>query len=160
MGKHSRLLETMPNFFLFFLFAASMLITLLAGAKIYQSVSAVMEEQYTTTTCVNYVSAKVRHYDRAEGISLGMLEDVEALVLWDTYEGETYKTYLYSYEGYLMELFCGEDAAFSPYDGQQILALDGIDFSLEENILTIAYQVGEQNVSSVLTLHSQKGGRA
>ena len=39
MGKRSRLLEILPNFLLFFLFACCMFFVLLSGAKLYKNVS-------------------------------------------------------------------------------------------------------------------------
>ena len=73
MGSKSRLLETLPNFLLFFLFACCMFLVLLSGAKLYKNVSGVMEEQFSVNTCVSYVTAKVRHYDTIDSVSVGKI---------------------------------------------------------------------------------------
>ncbi|KXL53237.1 hypothetical protein CLNEO_12080 [Anaerotignum neopropionicum] len=157
MKKQTRILETLPNLLLFFLFTACMLATLLAGARVYQRVSAVLDAQYSTTTCINYLSAKVRHYDKQGGIGMGRIGDVDALTLYDVYDGEKFTTYIYSFDGYLMELFCSAAEEFSPEDGQQIMPIDDLEISLNDQMLFFHCGREGREASTVLNLHS-KGG--
>lgn len=159
MKKQSRFLETIPNLLLFFLFTACMLATLLAGARVYQRVSSVLDAQFSTTTCINYISAKVRHYDKRNGIGMGKLESVDALALYDTYDGEEYVTYIYTFDGYLMELFCSAGGQFLPQDGQQIMPVDHLDMDLENQMLFVRCMCKEEEATAVLTLHCKERGK-
>lgn len=158
MKKQTRILETIPSLLLFFLFSACLLATLLAGAKVYQRVSSVMDGQYSTTTCINYLSAKVRHYDQKEGVGLGKLGQEDALALYEVYDGEEFVTYIYSFDGYLMELFCSVDGGFFPQDGQQIMPIDSLEISLTGQLLTLQCAYGEEVAEAVLNLHSKRKG--
>lgn len=158
MKKQTRFLETIPNLLLFFLFTSCMLATLLAGARAYQRVSSVLDAQYSTTTCINYLSAKVRHYDKQDGIGMGRIGGVDALTLNDIYDGEKYVTYIYSLDGYLMELFCGAEEEFLPEDGQQIMPIDHLEIALNEHMLFVRCMRTEEEASVVLALHSKGEG--
>ncbi|WP_313528065.1 DUF4860 domain-containing protein [Anaerotignum sp.] len=155
MKKHTRFLETIPSLLLFFLFSACMLATLLAGAKVYQGVSAVLDEQYSTTTCINYLSAKVRHYDQQGGIGLTKIGDKNSMALYESYDGEEFVTYVYEFDGYLMELFCSVEGEFLPEDGQQIMPIDILEVTMENNLLSIYCKRMEEEASTVLALHSK-----
>ena len=80
MGRRSRLLEIVPNFLLFFLFACCMFFVLISGAKSYKNVTAVMEEQFSVNTCISYVTAKVRHYDSKDAVTVGKIGEADALL--------------------------------------------------------------------------------
>lgn len=158
MNKQTRFLETIPNLLLFFLFTACMLATLLAGVQVYQRVSSVLDAQYSTATCINYISAKVRHYDKQDGIGIGKLDNVDALALYDSYDGEEYVTYIYSFDGYLMELFCSAEEDFLPQDGQQIMPIDDLKMDLKKQMLFVRCMRMEEEDSAVLALHSKERG--
>ena len=157
MGSKSRLLETLPNFLLFFLFASCMFFVLLSGAKLYKNVSGVMEEQFSVNTCVSYVTAKTRHYDTTGAVSVGQIGEEEALLLKEEINGEVYYTYLYCYEGNLMELFCSADTEFLPADGQVIMPLDTLDFTMEKGLLTFSCESAGEHAESAVFLQSREG---
>ena len=154
MKRHSKMLEIIPTFVLFFVFAVCMLITLLTGAKVYQDVSALMKEQYSTATCIQYITAKVRHYDGIGGISTGRLGDVDALIFWESYDEEDYVTYLYCYEEYLMELFCVADDIFLPGEGQRVMRLEEMTFEVNQDLLMIACKDGETATDTAIYVHT------
>lgn len=157
MGKQSRLLETMPNFLLFFLFACCMFLVLLSGAKVYKNVSGVMEKQFSTHTCISYVTAKVRHYDREGAVSVGKIGEKEAILLQEEIDGERYVTYLYCSEGNLMELFCSADMEVFPVNGQAIMSLDALTVSMENGLLSFSCEVEGERVKTSVFLQSGEG---
>ena len=157
MGKQSRLLEILPNFLLFFLFTCCMFAVLLGGAKLYRNVSDVMEEQFTVTTCVSYVTAKARHYDVPGGVSLGEIGNTESLILKEESKGEEYLTYLYCADGNLMELFCGADMEAFPTDGQVIMPLGKMEFSMKGNLISFTCEADGNSATGVVALQSGKG---
>lgn len=157
MGKQSRLLEIIPNFLLFFLFACCMFLVLLGGAKVYKNVSGVMEKQFSTHTCISYVTAKVRHYDREGAVSVGKIGEKEAILLQEEIDGERYVTYLYCSEGNLMELFCSADMEVFPVNGQAIMSLDALTVSMENGLLSFSCEVEGEQVKTSVFLQSGKG---
>ncbi|WP_458407244.1 DUF4860 domain-containing protein [Anaerotignum sp.] len=157
MGKRSRLLETLPHFLLFFLFTCCMFAVLISGAKLYKNVSAVLEEQFSANTCISYITAKVRHYDTADAVSIGKIGEEDAILLKEEIDGEAYLTYLYCTEGSLMELFCSADMEVFPSDGQMIMPLDTFHVTMENDLLSVSCTAeGEQKTTSVY-LQSGKG---
>ena len=157
MGKRSRLLEIVPNFLLFFLFACCMFFVLISGAKSYKNVTAVMEEQFSVNTCISYVTAKVRHYDSEGAVMIGKIGDTDALLLKEKIEGEEYLTYLYCYDGNLMELFCSADMEVHPMDGQQIMELDSLDLVAEDDMIHFSCEINEKQADASVFLQSGKG---
>lgn len=160
MKRHSPILATIPNLFLLFLFFACMLATLLAGVKVYQGVSGVLDEKYSTTTCMNYLSAKVRHYDKQDGVGCKKIGDKMALALYDTYEGEVYITYVYVFDGYLTELFCSAEGEFLPEDGQKIMPLTELKIDLNQQLLSVQCSYHGKEAFALLTLHSKGKGES
>ena len=157
MGKKSRLLEILPNFLLFFLFACCMFFVLLSGAKLYKNVSAVLEEQFSVNTCISYVTAKIRHYDEQGAVSVGKIGEQDALLLQEEIEGEVYLTYLYCDEGELKELFCFADMEVYPADGQSIMPLDAFSVSAEDDMISFSCEVDGKEMKTAVCLQSGKG---
>ncbi len=154
MEKKNRILEILPNFLLFFLFASCMFLVLLCGAKAYRNISGVMEEQFSVNTCVNYVTAKVRHYDTVDAVSTGSIDGVDALILEEKIHGEAYLTYLYCSDGNLMEMFCEADLEFLPADGQTIMPLDALSIKMENGLLFVSCEEAGEQAEAVVFLQS------
>ena len=157
MEKRSRLLETLPNFLLFFLFACCMFFVLISGAKLYKNVTAVMEKQFSVNTCISYVTAKVRHYDTTDGVSVGKYGEADALLLKEEIGEKKYLTYLYCKDGSLMELFCPADANAFNLEGQSIMPLDQLTFAVENDLLTFFCEVDGQRAESAVFLQCGEG---
>ena len=157
MGKRSRLLEILPNFLLFFLFACCMFFVLMSGAKLYKNVTAVMDEQFSVNTCISYVTAKVRHYDEEGAVSVGKIGQEDALLLKETIDEEEYLTYLYCYDGNLMELFCSAEMEVSPFDGQAVMPLDAFDLTEKDGLLRFSCEAQDGHAEASVFLQSEKG---
>lgn len=157
MENKSRILETLPNFLLFFLFTCCMFFVLLSGAKLYKNVSGVMEEQFGVNTCVSYLTAKVRHYDVGDAVSIGKIGEENALLLKEMINGEEYLTYLYCADGNLMELFCKADMEVFTADGQMIMPLQELSFSIEDDLLSFSCEAEGETAEAVVFLQSGKG---
>ena len=157
MGKRSRLLEVVPIFLLFFLFACCMFFVLISGAKSYKNVTAIMEEQFSINTCISYVTAKVRHYDSEGAVIIGKIGDTDALLLKEMIDGEEYLTYLYCYDGSLMELFCSADMEVYPIEGQKIMELDSLELSTDDDLIHFSCEINEKQASTSVLLQSGKG---
>lgn len=115
---------------LFLVLAASSLFLVILAANVYRKNVAWEEMNYESRTCLSYVTEKIRQSDENGGVEMGTFDGVPCLMLRQSFDGEPYVTYLYSYEGQLRELFVREGASMKASDGQQILAVN--DFSIEE----------------------------
>lgn len=117
---------------LFVVFTLSALVLVILGASVYRQTVSYMDENYTARTAYSYLTEKVRQNDLYDSISLGQLEDTDALVLTREINDTTYATYLYLHDGSLRELFMrqGSDIGADPLAaGREILPLT--DWQLE-----------------------------
>lgn len=118
----------------FAVFALCVLLVLLSGAKVYRGLVQRGEENFAARTAARYVTMRVR---QARTVTVGDFEGCEALVIPENVDGATYLTRLYVYDGHIRELYCAENAALSPADGEKILPADSLRFDLEGSLLTI-----------------------
>ena len=125
----------------FAVFAVCILAVLLTGAKVYQKLVEDGGESHTARTAVRYVTTRIR---QAEEISIERFGGCQALAIPETVDGERYVTRVYCWDGWLRELYCAENASLSPEDGEKVLELEDLSFSLEGDILTA--KVGQQEL--------------
>lgn len=113
----------------FALFAVCIMAVLLSGAKVYRVLTDREEINYDLRTAAQYITTRVRQADRGGAVSVEDFGGAEALVLWETIDGEEYETRVYCHEGYIRELFTAAGGEFSPEDGEKVLPAEGISFS-------------------------------
>lgn len=119
---------------LFAVFAACILAVLLSGAGAYRRLVDRDQGAYDSRTCIQYIATRVRQSDTLGGIGLTAFGDADALLLR---EGEgPFVTYVYCHDGYLMELYCAEDAGLEPQDGEKVLKADSLTAAMEDGLLT------------------------
>ena len=117
---------------LFGVFALSALVLVTIGADVYQNTVQDMESNFDSRTAMAYVTEKIRQNDEYGSLSIGRLEDTDALILSQDIDGETYITYLYLHEGSLKELFMkeGTDLVGNPLSaGQTIMPLASLQMA-------------------------------
>ncbi len=117
-------------------FAAAMLLTLSSGARVYRQVDQSAESQYGERAAMSYVAAKLRANDLAGAVALGQIDGCQALVLTRTLDGADYSTYIYCFDGSLRELLCPAGEKHSAGEGEQVLELDSLTFTLDNGLLT------------------------
>ncbi len=126
------------------LFALCLLCVLLAGAGVYGRLAAAGQEDYVRRTAAHYVSTRVRQSDGS--VTVEPFGENRALVFSEKIENESYLTYLYVYEGWLMELFSAQNSDFSPEDGEKLLQIGGFFCRLQGERLdvTLTDQLGRR----------------
>ena len=150
---------------LFVMFAACILFVLLTGAEVVQKLTHRDQESYDRRTIPQYIATKVRQSDAAGMIFVADFSSVEAdtqgntLFLNCDVEGETYCTRIYCWDGTVRELFSEAGEAFLPEDGEKIMELQGLHFSLENSILYVELEY-ENGESEQLVLHLRSEGAA
>lgn len=120
---------------LFFVFSLSALMLVIIGADVYKKTVASMDSNYISRTSFAYVTEKIRQNDSYDSIEIKPYGEGDALLLKETIEDTSYTTYLYIYNGYLMELFAKSDQDLSPDSGQKILAIQSFSIKKINNSL-------------------------
>jgi hypothetical protein len=145
---------------LFSVFAVCILLVLLTGARSYRALTARDSASFDKRTCVQYVAAKVRHADCADGVFVGSFdgtvgESGDTLFLRD---GDGYETRIYWYDGAVRELYAAQGESFSPEDGDEVLSAQSLSFSLHEGLLTVA-AVDDAGTETTVSLALRSGSR-
>ena len=112
------------------IFAGVMFFVLITGVRFYENIATIMEAQFKERTCLSYIVASVRHYDRAGSVYLTKFHGVDALVMEETFEDRVYETMIYFYDGYLYELYAPRGTVFELGDGFQLIGVDDLRFEM------------------------------
>lgn len=115
---------------LFCVFAASALLLVLTGVRVYRSTAQRLEGTYSARTALAYVTEKVRQHDAEGRVSLTEIDGLTAIMLTDQAGDDIYETYIYSDGDYVCELLVRQGTTLSSDMGQQILRVD--DFSITD----------------------------
>lgn len=129
-------------FMLFTVFALCVITVLITGAKIYKSFTARDQIGYDHRTVSQYLTTRIRQSDAEKAYFIGDFHDPVSKPQGDTfyfceYFGEeTYYTRIYCHDGYLYELFSVSNEPFDPRDGEKILPVGNVQFSVADDIVT------------------------
>lgn len=115
---------------LFGVFLICALFVVLFGAKIYKNTVKNSETSFNSRTALSYVSEKIRQNDNSQGISIEDTSDGTVVKLSQTVNNRVFNTYLYEYDGYLMEYTTNEGNSLNKKFGSNIMQISG--FSVEE----------------------------
>ncbi|WP_312647971.1 DUF4860 domain-containing protein [Aminipila sp.] len=151
-GQSVQFLFTMV---LLFSLGISALFTILFGARIYDNIGERMNENFSSTTALSYISNKVKQNDKAGMIVVEQLEGVSTLKLVEAYDGEVYNTFIYCKGGKLKELFCKDGSGLTLNDGIDIMELQGMSFErIDDNLLRVD-TLGDNANYLLLSLRSE-----
>lgn len=122
----------------FTVFTASMLLALLFGADVYNTITKNSQVSYDEKSRLSYIWTKVKSNDAAGMVYAGEFCGLSALCLEEEYGYTTYKTIIYLYDGWVRELFCEAGLEFSPEDGMSIVEAETLTFEQLDNGLIMA----------------------
>ena len=144
------------------LFAVCILTVLLLGAETYESLSRRNQQGFEERTCVQHLATRVRQAESGSGITVDQVGGLDVLVLTETIEGESYRTWIYCYDGWLREYFTEADLEKpEPELGEPVLELESMNLSLEDGLLTAVLTSGGACRELVLSLRSgETAGKA
>lgn len=151
-----RKLGSLAALLLFGVFAVCVLSVLLTGADTYRRLTARGDDSYDLRTGLQYVATKVCRAESGAAVSVGDFGGETCLVLAEHIDEDIYLTRIYCHEGWLCELFTPEDGEFCPEDGERVMELDSISFSLQGTLLSCT--VPDADGSPVTQLLSLRGG--
>ena len=145
-------IDALAALLLFGVFAVCVLAVLLSGADAYQRLTRRDQRAFDRRTAAQYLATRVRQADAAGGVAVEEFGGVRSLVL-DAQS--SYPTWLYCYDGQLMELYCYFEERPGPEDGQPLLELKGLDPELTDGLLTLRLtQPGGETDTLLLSLRS------
>ena len=130
--KHTKFTELL-TLMVFTVFALCVLLVLLTGARTYKGLVSRGEDSYALRTAARYVTTRVQ---QAQFIEVGDFDGCPCLMLSEDVDGAIYITRVYCYDGALRELYAGADASLSPGDGDALLPLEELTFTLSDGVLT------------------------
>ena len=130
-------LGTLAVLTVFCIFAVSILTVILFGARTYQRLNEQSEENYRTRTLALYLSGKIRQAALPGEISVCSFGDGDCIAIPETLDGDTYYTWLYCADGWLMELFGDAENDYWEEDGERILQVGSFAAALQDGILTL-----------------------
>ena len=129
---------------LFVIFAVAVLMVLLSGARIYRDSVDSMAAQYEERTSISYIVTKLRGHDATGRISIGSVDDSDALFMSEEIDGVIYETVIYLHEGKIMEYFGVHDPNFHPSFGSVILEAKALTFEKDDDgFIRIAYETDD-----------------
>lgn len=153
-GKRN--IVSLASLLLFGVFAVCILFVLLTGAKVYRNLTQRDQNAYAQRTAAQYLSTRVRQADALGQISVEEFAGVDALLLTEEIDGTLFVTRVYCYDGAIWELFSFADETFEPGDGEEILPAEGLELSLDGQVLTASI-VGADGTVQNLTLYLRSG---
>lgn len=116
---------------LFFVLTATSVALVVLASGTYSHQVQDSEDSFVSRTALSYVTEKIHQADEYGSVYAGTFDGQDAIVICQTYSKQTYRTYLYEYDGYLRELFIQDGVDAKASDGRRILASDS--FSFEES---------------------------
>lgn len=126
---------------LFCAFAGCALMVVIMGANVYSKGVDSMQSNFDVRTSISYIAAKLRQGDEKQSIHCENLGTIPALTLDKTINGTTYRTWIYSYEGALCEVFTLRELPISPSEGQRIMELNSLTpQKLSDNLFKITVE--------------------
>ena len=143
----------------FAVFMVSVLLVLLTGADVVQSITERDQKSYDQRTIIQYISTRVRQADQAGAIFVRTAETGDRLVLQEDIDGLLFETTIYCYDGYLRELFAGAGSERDPEYGEPVLPAETLQIMDQNSCLQVELQLPEgKEETLILYLRSGEGG--
>lgn len=115
---------------------------MVGGAQASRDMQADLDEGFARRTAAAYITARLQRADMRDGIAVGEIGGIPALILRERVEGEEFVTCLYAHAGYLTELYAPAGAKLSPSAGEAIVPLEAFTPSLDAGGISCVLQSG------------------
>ena len=151
-GKRSHVIDTLFVLCLLFLFIISAVTVILIGAGVYKKNVEAMSENHSHRIACAYISEKIRQSDVKGRVFTEEVFGQNTLVLQDEVDGVLYNTYIYNYDGWLMELYAKSDLdEIYPQSGQKILKISSFDIKeIEDAFFKVSVTLDDGTVENFL----------
>lgn len=150
--KH-RSVQTMACALVLLLYLAVSAVALLGGVRTWQRTERQMESHFSVQTPLAYLAGKARQSERF--YAQPFADGTEALALISKWDGQTYITRLYCYDGALYELFTPEQVVLTPADGVRLMEGGELAFDEAEHALRVTYTAADGGSQTLLLAHKR-----
>ena len=141
-------------FVLLGLFALMSTLMVLLGAQMYRSAVSNAHENNARRVLSAYLRSMVRAEDASQSVKIENRDGVTTLALYEDIDDETYVTWIYQYDGHIMEQFTDAGYDFDPEDGTPIVAARAMYPELKDGLLTVQLMNDLDELSAVqVALH-------
>ncbi len=160
--KNRHMVDLLFVITLFILFAVSSMAIVAIGADVYESSVESMEDNYTDRTAYQYLTEKLRQYDRDNRIEVASFGDSDALVLSESVYDTDYVTYIYLYDGYIRELVIKKGTDVPPSSGQTVIEAEAFNVKkTSDNLISISLRCpGRDEISFYIASRTVAGGES
>lgn len=141
---------------LLFVFAASALAVILLATNIYRNTTEHSSLNYTAGTSLSYITEKIHQSDENGKVSIGSFDGLDALILEQIINEESYFTYIYADEGELKELYVKDGVEASASSGKPILLVKSFTMKAVSN-QTFSFSCTDKDgktASSIVSIRS------
>ncbi len=145
---------------LMLLFVLSALSVIAIGAAIYKKNVASMADNNSHRIASAYITEKIRQADIGGQVTTKSIFEKNALVLSRVVNDQSFNTYIYDYDGNLMELDARADLdVFYPLSGQKIMEIGSLDIEeVSDNMLGITITLTDGTEEELyIAVRSTKG---
>lgn len=158
-AEKSHSIDILFQMVVFLMFTFSAIVLLLLAINFYRSTVERSGKNESARVAIAYIREVIHQNDEQGGISLTEFDGISCIRIEQV---EDYVLYLYIQEGELRELYTKEGAQVSSSDGQRIMRLKKLDFSMKDaNTIWVECEDTEGNREQVLIgIRSTLGGYA
>lgn len=144
---------------LFGLFVLSAVFLISIGANIYTKTMSNMDQNFNSRTAVAYINEKIRQSDKAGCISIGSFDGNDAIIISTCINNKEYLTYIYEYNGTLMELMKRPEINLTPAAGQKLIDVNSFQIDrINDNLVHISLKLADDDDYDFnISIHSEGG---
>ncbi len=135
-------------------FFIALLLALVAGVSVYQSVSAVQTQNNAEREGVGLICNVVRANDAIGSIAAGKGPEGKSLVVVERLDSGTYETRFYLYEGKIVQEYSLASNQYTPEKASEVTESSTFDFAYANGLLSIYTDGGTSEVA----LRNMQGG--
>ena len=158
--KNKHMIDSVFVICLMLLFVLCALAVIAIGANIYKKNVSAMADNNSHRIASAYITEKVRQNDIYGDIYTRLLFDEEILVMSKEINGETYNTYIYDFDGNLMEIMARANLdMIYPQSGQKIMKITSFGVrEVSEKLIKVEIVLEDGTEDSLyITKRSTKG---
>lgn len=118
-------------------FALSSLLLVVLGINVYKKSFDRSQNAASMRTSIFYVCEKIRQSDAGGTVRISQAEDIPALIVYQTINGDAYETWIFAAGGDVREVTVAEGTNVTKTDGQKIIEADKLVFTRIGDMLKI-----------------------
>jgi len=136
---HDSKTGTAAALMVFCVLTMSVLTVLMLGVSAYRNVIDMARDGYEERLVLSYIWTKIKNGDEAGMVYVTDFHGKSALSIDDVYDGVTFHTIIYHYEGWVYELPFESGLMFSPGAGLRVIKSESLTFEqLEGGLIKVS----------------------